>query len=177
MALFLLCGRLPPMRDGPQNAPLPEWYGSTLPVPLTREEETRMFHIVHSDTWANSSCTKARTTARDVLVTANVPLVVFFAKRYQESLRQSAAVDLEDLVQEGTFGLLKAVELFDVRRDVRFSTYAGWHIRSALRRSSLRQMRALRLPERRAAQIARLRREIETHETFTRGSRTRQLRS
>lgn len=161
MALLLICRKLPPMREHTCNTPLPGWYSSTLPASLTREEEIRLLNVVHSDVQQSSD--NARTAARHALVTANVPLVAFFAKRYLESLKHSSAVDFEDLVQEGTLGLIKAVELFDVRRNVRLSTYAGWHIRSALRRSALSQMHAVRLPEGRAGQVARLTRVIETY--------------
>jgi RNA polymerase primary sigma factor len=65
--------------------------------------------------------------ARDELVTANLRLVASLAARYQ-----GRGVPFEDLVQEGTIGLLRAAERFDHRRELRFSTYAAWWIRRSL---------------------------------------------
>jgi len=57
-------------------------------------------------------------------------LVVHWARRYQDR-----GVDFADLVQEGTFGLMRAVDKFDWQRGFRFSTYATWWIRQALQRA------------------------------------------
>jgi RNA polymerase sigma factor (sigma-70 family) len=53
----------------------------------------------------------------------------------------------EDLVQEGTLGLLKAIDRYDPTRGFRFSTYATWWIRQAVRRALVEQGRSVRLPE------------------------------
>jgi RNA polymerase primary sigma factor len=65
--------------------------------------------------------------ARDELVSANLRLVSSLAARYQ-----GRGVLFEDLVQEGTLGLMRAAEKFDHRRELRFSTYATWWIRRSL---------------------------------------------
>lgn len=82
-------------------------------------------------------------SARDEMVSANLPLVGYWARKYQ-----GRGVDLADLVQEGTIGLIHAVERFDWRRGFRFSTYASWWIRQSLQRSVRSGPRPIRLPER-----------------------------
>jgi RNA polymerase primary sigma factor len=80
--------------------------------------------------------------ARDQMIASNLRLVVHWARRYQ-----GRGIDLVDLIQEGTFGLMRAVDKFDWRRGFRFSTYATWWIRQALQRAVQSKARAIRLPE------------------------------
>jgi len=79
--------------------------------------------------------------ARDRLITSNLRLVVYVAKRFRGS-----GVQLVDLVQEGTLGLIRAVDGFDWRRGCRFSTYATWWIRQAVQRGIQRAGPTIRLP-------------------------------
>jgi RNA polymerase primary sigma factor len=65
--------------------------------------------------------------ARDELVRANLPLVIAMARKPQRG-----SIRLEELVQEGSLGLLRAVEKFDPQAGTRFSTYAVWWIRAYL---------------------------------------------
>jgi RNA polymerase primary sigma factor len=81
--------------------------------------------------------------AKDRLVQANLRLVVHVAKRY---VHEDHGMTLPDLVQEGTIGLVRAVEKFDWRRDHRFSTYATIWIRQSIGRAISEKGRAIRLP-------------------------------
>lgn len=74
-------------------------------------------------------------------VQANQGLVALVVKRYL-----GVGLSYSDLMQEGNIGLLRAVEKFDCRRGCRFSTYATWWIRQAVRRALANQARTIRLP-------------------------------
>ncbi len=79
--------------------------------------------------------------ARRRMIAANLRLVVHWARRYQDR-----GVDFADLVQEGTFGLMRAVDKFDWQRGFRFSTYATWWIRQALQRAVQQHGNTIRVP-------------------------------
>ncbi len=86
---------------------------------LTREQEYELSRRVK----------KGDEGARRILAVSNLPFVVAIAKRFDR--RRSR---LDDLIQEGNVGLMKAIEHFDPRKNVRFTTYAVWWIRAYMTR-------------------------------------------
>jgi len=100
---------------------------------LSPEDELRLARAVERGDLA----------AKQRMIEANLRLVVHVAKRYQ---RDDRGLTLPDLVQEGTLGLVRAVEKFDHRRRHRFSTYAVIWIRQAISRAIEVKGRAIRLP-------------------------------
>ena len=98
---------------------------------LTREEEVSLAKRIE----------KGDEAAKQKMVAANLRLAISIAKKYQ-----NRGCDFDDLIQESNMGLLKAVERFDWRRGFKFSTYACWWIKQAVRRHLNIHAAALKLP-------------------------------
>jgi len=98
---------------------------------LSREEEVELAKRMES----------GDESARDELVLANLRLVVSVATKYR-----GHNVPLEDLIQEGNMGLMRAANKFDYRRGFKFSTYAIWWIKQAIMRTLDNCSRSIRLP-------------------------------
>jgi RNA polymerase primary sigma factor len=99
---------------------------------LTREEERELAQRVEA----------GDAEAKERMVNSNLRLVVSIAKRYQGQ----GELTLLDLIQEGVLGLIRAVEKFDWRRGLKFSTYATLWIQQAIQRGLANQARSIRLP-------------------------------
>lgn len=80
-------------------------------------------------------------TARDEFIKRNIGLILSVAKRYKTGI-----FEFNDFVQEGYFGIIKALEKFDIERGVRFSTYAVPWIKNAISRYIVCNERTIRLP-------------------------------
>jgi len=99
---------------------------------LTPEEEVALFQRMH----------QGDEKAREQLIEANLRLVLSIASQFA----QRSVVPLEDLVQEGCLGLIRAVDKFDWQRGTRFSTYAVWWIRQYIVRAIAEHSRFIHLP-------------------------------
>jgi RNA polymerase sigma factor (sigma-70 family) len=84
--------------------------------------------------------------SRDILLTHNLRLITWVAFKYRRKLSFDSAIDVLDLIQEGTMGLARAIQLFDVNLGFKFSGYAVYWIRQAITRSLANNVQIIRYP-------------------------------
>jgi len=101
---------------------------------------------------------KGDPAALEDLINRNLRLVVYWAKRYR-----SSGLPIQDLIQEGNIGLMRAAEKFDPRKGTRFSTYASWWIRQALARAICDKQDLIRIPVHMHQKMRRVDRMLESH--------------
>lgn len=97
--------------------------------------------------------------ARNELVTANLRFVISVAKQYQ-----NLGVPLDDLINEGNIGLIRAAERFDPTRGFKFATFAVWWIRQAILSFLVDRSRIVRLPQNVSNVLSRIRNEANLFE-------------
>ena len=108
---------------------------------LSRAEETALAKRVAA----------GEAAALDHLVRANLRFVVSIAKQYANQ-----GLSLEDLINEGNLGLIKAAQRFDYKRGFKFISYAVWWIRQSMHQALAEQSRVVRLPLNRASALYRI---------------------
>jgi len=120
---------------------LPAVVGPLLPRALAADAHAHI--LVDLAAWPlDQDALRAGHAARAAFVAANHGLVRAVAARYEHR-----GLPLDDLVQEGTVGLLRAVDLFDPARGYKFSTYAVWWIKQGIRRALARQVPLAHVPD------------------------------
>ncbi len=119
-------------RDAISQSPLQIYLQEINDTPLLSGEEEKGLanRVAHGDP-----------QAREHMVKANLRLVVNIARGYL-----GKGLSLEDLIEEGNLGLLRAVEGFDGTMDTRFSTYASYWIKQSIRRAVMNTGKPIRLP-------------------------------
>lgn len=116
----------------PQEFELETYLNDISKIPLLKPEEEKQLAI---------RVRKGDKKAREQMTVANLRLVVSIAKHYV-----NRGLAFMDLIEEGNIGLLKAVERFDPKAETRFSTYATWWIKQAIRRAITNTVKTVRIP-------------------------------
>ena len=137
---------------------LAERRGPTAATLLNAAQECQLSKWVKSGEREGSSefARRRAQLAREELVRSNLRLVTSIAKKYQ-----NRGIAMEDLIQEGTLGLIHAVDKYDHRKGFRFSTYATHWIRQALGRAVENQGRTIRLPSHAIESLGKIKRTRE----------------
>src|SRR5215467_13496104 len=120
------------LRNDMVQSPLETYLREINETPLLNAEEEKQlaYRIADGDT-----------EARDRMVRANLRLVVNIARSYT-----GKGLPLQDLIEEGNLGLLRAVEGFDPTMNTRFSTYASYWIKQSIKRALVNTAKTIRIP-------------------------------
>jgi RNA polymerase primary sigma factor len=120
---------------------------NTATLPSSQEKdvggfwETKSFFTREEELSLLEDAKQGDISARNKLVEMHLPLAVNIARKYQ-----NGRLSLQDLVQEGSLGLIRAVEEFDFAKGRKFSTYATWWVRQSIIKALQEQARIIRLP-------------------------------
>lgn len=154
----------------PPRAPSSTTYGDTLRIyfngikdyPLLKASEEKALSV---------KIARGDREARRVMIESNLRLVVNIAKHYMHR-----GLQLQDLIEEGNIGLIRAVELFKGSKGCRFSTYATYWIRQAVDRAIKNQANVVRLPIHVTSDMGRIKRiKVELKERFKRDATDQEL--
>src|SRR5437773_1132644 len=114
---------------------------SPLETYLREINETALLSADEEKTLARRIRDQGDSEARDQMVRANLRLVVNIARSYT-----GKGLGLQDLIEEGNLGLLRAVEGFDPSMNTRFSTYASYWIKQSIKRALVNTAKTIRIP-------------------------------
>lgn len=138
-----------------------ETMSEQLKRPPTNEELAAKLELASGAEYVRQS--RAMTRSKQLLVSANLRLVVSIAKKFT-----GQGLTLQDLIQEGSLGLIRAAEKFDPSKGFKLSTYATWWIRQRICRAIADHSRTIRLPvhmHENVNKVRRARRELEVQLT------------
>ncbi|MEX2212014.1 MAG: sigma-70 family RNA polymerase sigma factor [Gaiellaceae bacterium] len=130
----------PPSPAPPPAAPAPDTTTDALQLFL-REAGRNPLLTAAQEVELAKAIERGDAQAKQRMIQSNLRLVVSIAKNYRNQ-----GLPFLDLIQEGTLGLIRAVEKFDWRRGFKFSTYATWWIRQAVARALADKARTIRMP-------------------------------
>lgn len=124
---------------------------------ISGEEMNRLCEIIHRGrlVHATEGEKAAAAVARKQMIVCNLRLVVVIAGRMKIVYRYR---NLEDMIQEGNIGLMRALDKYDYKRGVRFSVYAGFWIQREIYRSCIESTRVIRMPHRTMESISKIQR-------------------
>ena len=119
---------------------------------MTPERERELAKLMKSE----ETSTYQRQKIEEELLTGNLRFVITVSKQYQNQ-----GLDLPDLIAEGNYGLMKAIENFDWTKGLRFISYAVWWVRQSILQSLNENARTIRLPVNVVQELHRAKKELD----------------